>query len=210
MSVRDMGTYDIRTLGFRPMDIGIVQPLLTILLGVLLLGLAYAVFRIIVRRDYAEKGQLGWISSGLELLVFLGFFMFPHAFNPPEWAWFWVDLNSINRIAGLILILLGFVLAFGTMAWFGLSRAFGREVDQLIRSGPYRWSRNPQILGGYLLVFGTALQWPSIYTLGWVLMYGIIGHWMILSEEEFLTAKFGETYLSYCNLVPRYLLKRNA
>jgi protein-S-isoprenylcysteine O-methyltransferase Ste14 len=194
--------------GSHLMDNRTVEPILTLLLGALLLGIAYAVFRIIVKRDYSEKGQLGWFASGLELLVFVGFFMFPYTFNPPEWPWFWSSLNSLNRLAGFIVILLGIVLAFGTMAWFGLGRALGRRADQLIKLGPYRWSRNPQLLGGYLLVIGTALQWPSLYSLIWIGMYGLIGHWMIRSEEEFLAAKFGDDYPKYCRAVPRYFLRR--
>ena len=190
------------------MDSEIMNLLLTILLGALLLGIAYGVFRIIVRQEYLEKGRLGWFVSGLELLVFLGFFSFPYTFNPQRWPWFWLDLNSPNRIIGFILIMVGILFTFGTMAWFGLGRAFGRKADEMIHRGPYRWSRNPQILGGYLLVFGTALQWPSAWSLVWILIYGIIAHWMILSEEEFLQNQFGERYRQYCTEVPRYLFWR--
>ena len=100
---------------------------------------------------------------------------------------------------------LGFVVAFGTMFWFGLRRAFGRQTAGLIQSGPYRWSRNPQILGGYLLVIGTVVQRPSFYALGWVLLYGIIAQMMIVTEEEYLQIQYGEAYDQYCAHVPRYL-----
>jgi len=136
---------------------------------------------------------------------------FPYLFNPPEWPWFWrlYGTTSIQlRLLGLSLILLGFILAFGTMAWFGLRRAFGLEVKGLIRLGPYRFTRNPQILGGYLLVFGTATQWLSWYSLGWIILYGLIGHWMITTEEEHLRAQFGDEYTRYCEQVPRYLFKK--
>ena len=188
-----------------------MKPILYFFCANLLLLFAYVVFRIIVRRDYITRGRLGAFSSGLQLIVFLGFFCFPYLFNPPEWAWFWRTGSASSpglHFAGLLLICIGFVVAFGTMAWFGIQRAFGVSVDGLKVEGPYTISRNPQILGGYLLVSGTALQWLSLYSLGWIGMYAIIAHWMILTEEEHLYRIFAEAYEAYCSEVPRYLLVR--
>jgi protein-S-isoprenylcysteine O-methyltransferase Ste14 len=179
-------------------------------LALLLLIFSYVVFRLIVRRDYRNRGRLGAVASFLQLLVFGAYFTFPYLFNPPEWPWFWMLSGSSPRawqIGGLILICLGFVVAFGTMAWFGLNRAFGVHIAGLASHGPYGVSRNPQILGGYLLVLGTAVQWPSAYSLGWVLTYAIIAHWMVIVEEEHLARVYGEQYQEYCRSVPRYLLR---
>jgi len=107
-----------------------------------------------------------------------------------------------------LLVCIGIIGSFGTMAWFGIKRAFGMSVDGLKKAGPYKISRNPQILGGYLLVIGTSLQWPSLYMFGWILMYAIIAHWMILSEESHLLQIFGEEYKVFCSEVPRYLLPK--
>jgi len=183
--------------------------LLYLLLAALLLVFAYIVFRRIGRRDYLQKGRLTWLSSFLQLLVFLGVLLFPYMYNPPGWAYFWELQRPASyplAILGSILIICGFVAAFGTMAWFGLGRAFGLKVEDLAHSGPYRISRNPQILGMYLLVIGVSLQYPSWYAVGWIVLCGIICHWMILSEEEFLRAKFGQQYESYCEQTPRYLV----
>jgi protein-S-isoprenylcysteine O-methyltransferase Ste14 len=178
-------------------------------LAMLLLLFAYVVFRLIVRRDYASRGRLSLLASSLQLLVFIGFFSFPYQFNPPEWAWFWMVSTSSSQglyLAGLLFICLGFLVAFGTMAWFGIKRAFGIHIDGLKKVGPYKLSRNPQILGGYFLVIGASLQLPSFYSLGWILFYAIIAHWMVITEEEHLLRIFGEEYEEYCSEVPRYLL----
>jgi protein-S-isoprenylcysteine O-methyltransferase Ste14 len=185
--------------------------LIFLLLTLLLLGAAYLVFRVIVRRDYHLRGQLTWMSSTLQLLVFAGLMSYPYLFNPPQWVWSWqlVGPTSLQQqIAGLVIIILGFIFAFGTMAWFGLRRAFGLETQKFITAGPYRITRNPQILGGYLLVIGVSVQWPSWYAAAWIVLYGVIGHWMILTEEEHLQEVFGDEFTSYCEQVPRYLLKR--
>lgn len=169
----------------------------SLFLAFLLLSFAYLVFRRIVRREYLERGKLSPFASILQLLVFCGYFFFPYLFNPPEWAWFWklsVSGNRYGQWIGFAIICVGFIVAFGTMAWFGIGKAFGLNVSGLIRQGPYKVSRNPQILGGYLLVIGTALQLPSIYSIGWVLMYAVISHWMVITEEEHLFQVFGEEY----------------
>ena len=184
--------------------------LIFLLLTLLLLGAAYVVFRVVVRRKYRLRRQLTWMSSTLQLLVFAGLMSYPYLFNPPEWALFWLLVGPTSpqqQIAGLIIILLGFVVAFGTMIWFGLRRAFGLETQGLIHTGPYRLTRNPQILGGYLMVVGVTVQWPSWYSVAWIVLYGVIGHWMILTEEEHLQEVFGNEYASYCEQVPRYLLR---
>jgi len=185
------------------------HPALFLMTALLLLGCAYFVFRLIVRRDYLLDGRLTWLSSSLQIFIFAGLFSFPYLFNSPEWPWFWMlagPNTPLLETLGLIPILLGFVFAFGTMAWFGFQRAFGFETQGLIRTGPYRITRNPQILGGYLLVMGTTLQWPSWFAVVWIILYGLIGHWMVLSEEEHLHAIFGEEYRLYCEQTPRYLL----
>jgi protein-S-isoprenylcysteine O-methyltransferase Ste14 len=53
---------------------------------------------------------------------------------------------------------------------------------------------------------GTFMQWPSWYAAGWVLMYAVISHWMVITEEEHLQAIFGEEYAAYQKAVPRYIV----
>ena len=110
-----------------------------------------------------------------------------------------------QQILGLVIILLGFLVAFGTMGWFGMRRAFGVEMKGLISTGSYRFTRNPQILGGYLLIIGVTVQWPSWFMIVWIGLYGMISHWMVINEEEHLRALFGEEYVLYCRKVPGYL-----
>jgi protein-S-isoprenylcysteine O-methyltransferase Ste14 len=188
----------------------VTNPNLAVFFGgvFLLLALAYMVFRVIVRREYRLRGRLtGW-SSTLQLLVFAGLMAFPYLFNPPEWTLSWMMAGPTSRqqqILGLVIILLGFLVAFGTMGWFGMRRAFGIEAKGLISTGPYRFTRNPQILGGYLLVIGVTVQWPSWFAMVWIALYGLIGHWMVITEEEHLRTLFGEDYVRYVQKVPRYL-----
>ena len=176
----------------------------------LLIVIAFVIFRVVVRRDYQRKGRLTLVSSFLELLVWGLYMGFPCLYNPPEWAWFWspnVPVSAFARVVGLLCIVVGLASAFGTMLWFGLRRAFGLRVKGLVQSGPYRVTRNPQLVGGSLLVIGAVVLWPTCYALGWVVLYGIVAHMMVLTEEEHLRDVFGEEYERYCGRVPRYLGK---
>lgn len=186
-----------------------MNPGIYLLLALLFLAFAYWVFRRVVRRDYQNRGQLSSFASLMQFLVFVAYFAFPFLFNPPEWPWFWLPTGGSTRvlqITGLALICLGFLIAFGTMGWFGIRKAFGLQAEGLTMNGPYKYSRNPQIIGGTFLVLGTFIQWPSIYALGWALMYILIAHWMVRTEEEYLLQLFGEEYMQYCSKVPRYII----
>ena len=105
----------------------------------------------------------------------------------------------------MIITLLGMVIAFGTMIWFGLGRAFGLDANSILDSGIYRYSRNPQMLGAWLMVIGVFVYSPSFYGLGWMVIWAFIGHWMVKNEEIHLRRVFGEEYDLYFEKTPRYL-----
>jgi protein-S-isoprenylcysteine O-methyltransferase Ste14 len=177
------------------------------------MAFAFVVFRIFVRRSYLQRGRLTWLSSFLEFLVFFLFGTFTWLDLPSGWPP--QDGNPILRIIGWLCIPIGLITMFIVIFWFGWLRAMGRKVDTLIQSGPYRISRNPQIVACFIAVFGYALLWPLWHTLGWVIIFSVIAHVMVLAEEEHLHDIFGENYAQYCARVPRYvgvrwLLSRHA
>lgn len=81
----------------------------------------------------------------------MGYFGFPYLLNPPEWPWFWRLRGSAPQAIQLFdfgLVCMGIIVAFGTMAWNGIGKAFGVIVEGITTQWPYKVSRNPQILGG--------------------------------------------------------------
>lgn len=185
-----------------------MQTVIYLISVVLLLTAAYIVFNQVVAQAYLKKGKLGWLASTLQLLIFGAFFCFPYLYMPPEWAWDWLPNGTWNRFTALVLVVLGMVIAFGTMIWFGLGRAFGVNVKGIVNTGLYRYTRNPQMVGGWLMVLGVLVYLPSAYNLGWVLIWAVIGHWMVTNEEIHLRRVLGEEYDRYCEQTPRYLFKR--
>lgn len=178
------------------------------LAAALLIAAAVAVFRVFARSDYQRRGRLTLRTSFLETLVMILYMSFPYLYNPPRWVPFWsraVPASKQLRMAGVLCIAVGLASAFGTMLWFGLRRAFGLQVEGLVQSGPYRVTRNPQIVGFLLVVLGCVVLWPSWYATGWVMLYGVVAHLMVRTEEEHLLSVYGEEYARYCQRVPRYV-----
>jgi protein-S-isoprenylcysteine O-methyltransferase Ste14 len=174
--------------------------------AVALLTATYVAFRLIVRRSYEERGRLTWPVSLLQLAFFAAFFAMPYLYVPPEWAWDWLPDGTWTRLSALIVAAVGVVLAFGTMIWFGVGRAFGVKVTALRTTGLYRYSRNPQMLGGWFMVLGVVLNEPSAYAIGWSGVWAVIGYWMVTTEEEHLRRIFGMEYDQYRQETPRYLI----
>jgi protein-S-isoprenylcysteine O-methyltransferase Ste14 len=175
-------------------------------LGSLLIS-GYLVFRILVRRDYQRLGRLSSQVSFLELVVWLLLVVYPCFYNPADWWLFWfakTPANLVQKSLGSLLVFIGMGLALVAMTRLGMAKTMGRKVEGLQLSGLYRYCRNPQLVGGGLAVVGIAVLWPSVYALGWVLAYGLIGHWMVLAEEEHLGKVYGQSYAQYCLHVPRY------
>ena len=185
-----------------------MQTIIYLASSVLLIIATYLVFNHVVAQDYLKKGRLSWWASTLQLLIFTAFFFFPYLYMPPEWAWDWYPNGTWNRLAALILISLGMVVSFGTMILFGMRRAFGLMVKGIVTTGPYRYSRNPQMVGGWLMVLGVFVYLPSLHNFGWVLIWAVIGHWMVTNEEIHLLDLFGDEFKAYCDKTPRYLIKR--
>ena len=108
----------------------------------------------------------------------------------------------------------GFAAAgIGLVFWSGtrLSRA-GTAIHPLarssflVRSGPYRCSRNPIYLGMVFVLAGASAALGSAKP--WLIIpqfIVLIARQVIAGEERKLTAEFGAEYLAYCSQVRRWL-----
>ena len=73
------------------------------------------------------------------------------------------------------------------------------------KNGLYRLSRNPMYVAYFVYFLGCALIVKSWIVLGFLLVFQIAAHWIILSEERWCVQRFGEEYLQYMEQVRRYL-----
>jgi len=117
------------------------------------------------------------------------------------------------RFFGLAPLLIG----FGIYLWCAYDfAAKGRgtpaPVDppkQLVRSGLYRFTRNPMYVGIILILLGEAIFFASAILLLYAVAVFIgFNGFILFYEEPTLRRLFGESYLRYCAEVPRWLPKR--
>ena len=100
----------------------------------------------------------------------------------------------------------GVVVALSGEAIQVWASAHLRKNVELVRSGPYRWVRNPMYLGRFLLGLGLALlTWRWFLIAPYVVTFWLYAQARALGEEARLRVLFGEEYASYCRKVRRWL-----
>jgi protein-S-isoprenylcysteine O-methyltransferase Ste14 len=116
-------------------------------------------------------------------------------FNPMRWLG--LALNTAGYILAVWCVMLFIKEGRGTPLPYAYPK-------QLVCTGPYRFVRNPMVIGTVLFLFGNAVFLGSagifIYTL---CVCGVM-HFFVLVEESSLSKRFGEVYDSYCRKTPRW------
>ena len=80
------------------------------------------------------------------------------------------------------------------------------EVNILVTSGIFKYSRNPMYLGMLMIVLSTSIFYLNIYSILTPLLFILwINKFQIKREEEFLIEKFGDEYLSYKKKTRRWI-----
>lgn len=80
-----------------------------------------------------------------------------------------------------------------------------KPTNRIVTDGAFRYSRNPTYLSLTLLHVGIALVLGSLWVLFMVVPAVVVVHWgVVLREERYLEAKFGEEYRSYATKVRRW------
>ncbi len=111
-----------------------------------------------------------------------------------------VPVSPLAGITGILLTITG--LSFSGWARYHLGAYWSSMVEikvghQLIRTGPYRFVRNPMYTGILVAFVGAALAIGELLAFV-ALGIGIVSILVkIKAEEEILTEKFGEEYLTY-------------
>ena len=152
------------------------------------------------RWEYRRKGKLTLLGVFLLCAMILLPNLILHYEMTYSMPSTWLDyVGLLTGVVGVGLCV------FGIVAFKSLSKMFCLDVGQLTEVGPYRWSRNPQLVGFFLFLLGFALQDWSLWCLAAMLVVVIYIHLMVLIEEEHLRRVFGEQYVEFCRRTPRYL-----
>jgi protein-S-isoprenylcysteine O-methyltransferase Ste14 len=103
----------------------------------------------------------------------------------------------------------GLSLAFKTVKLF-LNEGHGTPAPwapprNFVVKGPYRYVRNPMLIGVHLILIGESLLFGSSPLLIWIFFFFILNTvYFALFEEKKLEKKFGKKYTAYKNNVPRW------
>jgi protein-S-isoprenylcysteine O-methyltransferase Ste14 len=116
---------------------------------------------------------------------------------------------SICLVCGIVFIILAPTLALSalrTMKAAGTNVHPSEPALTIVRDGPFRFTRNPMYLALCLLQVALGFFLNDWITLLFVVPLALIFHYgVILREESYLTAKFGEAYLQYKREVRRWV-----
>ena len=150
-----------------------------------------------INRKIFFLGKLALFTSFILILVQL-FFVRLSLFQEND-VFFWICVALLGF--GVIF----FTLAITRLGTFSLRVGLAQENTSLRTTGIYRFSRNPMLLGLYLIAMGSAIyvQCPINWIL--VIIALIVHHKIILAEEVFLQRRFGEQWIRYHKNVRRYL-----
>src|SRR5437867_2603799 len=106
---------------------------------------------------------------------------------------------GVSLVFGIVLIILAPALALSalvTMKTGGTNVHPSEPALAIVRGGPFRFTRNPMYLALCLLQVALGFFLNDWITLLFVVPLALILHYgVILREERYLTAKFGEPYL---------------
>jgi protein-S-isoprenylcysteine O-methyltransferase Ste14 len=112
-----------------------------------------------------------------------------------------LKIGNFIFLVGATIYAIGFLLEMSALHYFRKT-PHGKPVVK----GPYRISRNPQWLGLFLVLLGSAIAAGVWFYIGLVVMVGFIYHKQILDEEKACIKKYGAIYREYMERIPRYFI----
>ena len=127
------------------------------------------------------------------------------------WMQGWPDnISSPANYLGLIFAVGGLAIAFYHSRLFEKLNANIMTFDKpthLVKTGLFKYSRNPMYLGFLVSLLGVAIVFKGAYTsFALVLLFFAVSHfWYIPFEERYMAETFGEDYARYCRETSRWL-----
>jgi protein-S-isoprenylcysteine O-methyltransferase Ste14 len=125
----------------------------------------------------------------------------------------WIDETvaaTSGHVAGVVVFVAGFALfAWCVLLFVRVGRGTLAPWDptrRLVLVGPYRYVRNPMIIGVVIMLAGEAVFLGSRVVALWTLTFFVINNiYFVLLEEPGLERRFGASYIEYKTAVGRWL-----
>lgn len=136
--------------------------------------------------------------SGLVVGIVLHWFE-PVTFLPDKLA---LPLGATLVAVSVVLV----IVAMRTFVRAGTNIDVRKPTTNIVKTGPYRFTRNPIYLSMTLFVLGITAWLNSLWILiTLVPVLFVIGFGVIKREEAYLVKKFGEEYVLYKSKVRRWI-----
>jgi protein-S-isoprenylcysteine O-methyltransferase Ste14 len=117
--------------------------------------------------------------------------------------------RGLSLTAAAVLLVPGFGLLFWSLVLFLRARTSPlpmRPTTSIVRSGPYRWTRNPMYLGMLLIYLGIALWFDVFWPLALApFVVLLVNRLVIRKEERYLEDRFGDEYRRFKEQVRRWV-----
>jgi len=101
---------------------------------------------------------------------------------------------------GLPILALALVMTLLTTINFATT-----PVDEPVTRGVYRILRHPIYLSGFLMYVGIGIACVSWVLLLCAVLWIVLWHIVVPTEERFLQEKYGDSYREYVNTTPRWI-----
>ena len=116
-----------------------------------------------------------------------------------------------RHIVSVIILIIGLIVIVSPVVDFIKSKTTinpvkFKNVNRLVTTGIYRYSRNPMYLGMILIIISTTVYYLNFLSVFSPLIFYIwINKFQINREEIFLEDKFGSEYLKYKSKTRRWI-----
>ena len=173
--------------------------------GVVAAGLICAAVVQRVARDYEQRGRLSASTSAVVWALYVTHWS-ALASAARRRAWRLPIPDAAARAVGAGAVNTGVVLfGAGVAAFRSLRQMSGMSNEGLVTTGVYRYSRNPQNVGGLLVLTGVALLGGSGLALSLAgIFFGVTRLYLVI-EERHMRRVYGDRWDAYATRTPRFL-----
>jgi len=147
-----------------------------------------------------ESGKAGDFQLTRKENIIMNAFFLPLVVSWVYAVFLPLQLGTIWLYSGLIIYLFGIVFTIVAILNFATS-----PKDKVITTGLYRFTRNPMVLGMFLLQTGLGIACSSWLYLLLTVVLMIMFNALSPAEERFCLYLYGDDYRKYMNRTPRWI-----